>query len=107
MARNQDDALVSAGKLIRRTKEIDLRDDPDHKRWVKVLGGADLPHRLLDDASNIEKSLKKSELVYATKALSPISPLAPIPQKQDVVLYTLQGKVVGYSVGVTPLNNTR
>jgi hypothetical protein len=107
MARNPDDGLVSAGKLIRRTKEADLRDDPEHKRWVRVLGGADLPARLLDDVTGAERSLKRSELAYSTKELSPISPLAPIPEKKDVVLYTLQGKVVGYAVGATPLNNTR
>ena len=108
MTRNPDDQLVKAGKLIDRSaKEPDLAAAPEHKLWVNTLGKADLPARLLRDQADLQAAFKKSGLEYSTKELSAVSPFAPIPRKHDVVLYTVKGKVVGYSVGTTPLNNTR
>ena len=107
MNRKIDPELVTARKIAGVTQDPDLAATPDHKQWVSALGKADLPARIHRDQAEVEKALDKASLGYSTKELGAISPLAPTPVKQDVVLFTRKGKVVGYAVGATPLNSAR
>jgi hypothetical protein len=104
MIRKLDPELVTARKKVDTTQEPDLRATPEHKLWLEVLGKAHLPAALHSDLPDVEKALKKSGLTYSTSELAKLSPLARPPAKQEVVLFTRKGKVVGYAVGATVLN---
>jgi hypothetical protein len=107
MIRKIDPELVTARKTAATIKEPDIAEAPEHKQWVNALGKADLPARIHRDQAEVEKAVEKAGLVYSTKELAALSPLAPTPVKHDVVLFTRKGKVVGYSVGATPVNSAR
>src|SRR5579863_5443861 len=104
MPRKPDPELVKAKKAHDPTREVDPAVEAEHKRWLTILGKADLGGRLHHEQPEVEKALKKVGIEYSTKELAGISPLAKPPRKQDVVLFTRMGKVVGYSVGTTPAN---
>jgi hypothetical protein len=107
MARKLDPDFARVRRLRRAAPELsaeEIAEAADHKLWLGVLGKADLAGRLYREPGEIAKELEKAGLDYSTKELSALSPLARPPRKKDVVLYTRKGKVVGYSVGATPLN---
>jgi hypothetical protein len=104
MIRKVDPELVKARKVIDTGQAPDPVAAAEHKQWLVTLGKADLPAALQRDQPDVEKTLKRAAVDYSTKELSALSPLARPPSKKDVVIYTRKGKVVGYSVGATPLN---
>ena len=104
MNKRSDPDFAKARKMRETAAELDLGATPEHKQWLHTLGKADLPARLHRDQPDVETALKKVGVGYSTKELSAISPLARPTSKQDVVIFTRKGKVVGYSVGATPLN---
>ncbi len=105
MLRKPDPELVKAKKVHDPTREIDPVAEAEHKQWLSVLGKADLGARLHHEQPEVEKALKKVGIAYSTTELAGLSPLAKPPRKQNVVLFTRMGKVVGYSVGATPANS--
>jgi hypothetical protein len=105
MLRKPDPELVKAKKAHDPTREVDPVVEAEHKQWLNILGKADLGARLHHEQPEVEKALKKVGIEYSTKELAGISRLAKPPRKQDVVLFTRMGKVVGYSVGATPANS--
>jgi hypothetical protein len=104
MIRRQDPDFAKARKIKDATPGPDLVAAAEHKRWLNTLGKADLPAKLHHDQPDVDKALKKAGVDYSTKELSSPSPFAQPPRKQEIVIYTRKGVVVGYSVGATPLN---